>query len=59
MVLHATLSSEDVATVATDTDFLILMICAYSKHMIKRRWIFRYKDDKCASIETISLYLVQ
>lgn len=58
-ILHAALSSEDAVFVAADTDDLILMNYAYSKYMIKRRWVFRYKDDKCASIETISLYLGQ
>ena len=53
MVLHVTLSSEDVVVVVADTDVLILMIYAYSEYLIKRRWVFRYENDKCADIETI------
>ena len=56
MVLHAVLPSVDVV-VATGTDVLILMIYTYSKFMVKRRWVFRYENDKCAVIETIFLYL--
>ena len=57
MVFHATLSSEDVVAVAAYTDVLILMIYGYSKYMVKRTLVFRYENDKCADIETVSLYL--
>ena len=53
MVLHAALSLEDVAVVAACTDVLILMIYAYSKFMVKQRWVFRHADDKCTDSETI------
>ena len=33
------------------------MIYAYSKYMIKRNWVFRFENDKCADIETVSSYL--
>ena len=56
-VLHAVLSSEDVVVVAADTYVLILMIYAYSKYMIKRRWVFRCEEDKCSDTKTISAYL--
>ena len=56
-ILHAALSSEDAFFVAADTDDLILMNYAYSKYMIKRRWVFRYEIDKKADIETILLHL--
>ena len=46
MVLHATLLCEEVLVVYA-------MIYAYSKYMVKRRWVFRYKNDKCADIETV------
>ena len=49
MVLHATLSSEGVV-VAADTDVLLL----YSKYMVKRRWVLRYENEKCADTETVS-----
>ena len=42
MVLHAALSSEEVVVVVAGTDVLILMIYAYSKFMVKQRWVFRY-----------------
>ena len=58
LVLHATLSSEDVV-VDADTEGLILMIYACSKYMVKRRWVFRYENDKCADIETASSYLAK
>ena len=57
MVLHVALSSEDIVVVVADTNVLILMIYAYSKYTVKRRWGFRYKNDNCADIETISSYL--
>ena len=57
MVLHAALSSEDVVVVAAGTDILILRIYAYLTFMAKRRWVFRYENDKCADIETIFSYL--
>ena len=56
MVVNVALSSEDVV-VAADTDILILMIYAYSKYMVKRRWVFRYENGKYAYTETTSLYL--
>ena len=52
MVLHATLSSEGVV-VAADTDVLLL----YSKYMVKRTWVLRYENEKCADTETVSPYL--
>ena len=57
MVLHAALISEDVVIVAASTDFLILMIYAYSKLIDKQRWVFRCEDDKLAVIEAILSYL--
>ena len=57
MVLHAALSSEDAVVVATGADVLVLMICAYSKFMLKQRWVFRYKDNQCSDSETILSYL--
>ena len=57
MVLHAALISEDVVILAASTDFLILMIYAYSKLIDKQRWVFRCEDDKFAVIEAILSYL--
>ena len=57
MVYHAALSSEDVVVVAAGTDALILMIYSYLTFMVKRRWVFRYENDKCADIETICSYV--
>ena len=57
MVLHTALSSEDAVAVAAGADVLVLMIYAYSKFMLKQRWVFRYKDNQCSDSETILLYL--
>ena len=57
MVLHAALSSEDVVVVAAVTDVSILMIYVHSKSMVKRRWVFGYKNDECADTEIVFLYL--
>lgn len=53
MVLHTTLSSEDVVFIA-DIDVLILMIYGYSKFMVKPIWVFRYENDKYTDIEKSS-----
>ena len=49
MVLDAILSSENVAVIVANTDILILMIYAYRKFMIKRRWVLRHENGKCAN----------
>ena len=49
--------SENEVVAAVNKNVLILMIHVYSKYMVKRRWAFRYKNDKCADIETISSFL--
>ena len=48
LVLHATLLSEDVVVV-------YVMIYQYSKYMVERRWIFKYKNEQCADIDSFSL----
>ena len=53
--MHAGLPSVD-AVIAADAYVLILMIYAYSKNMVKWRWVCKYQNDKCADIETISAY---
>ena len=57
LVLHATLEDTDVVIVSKDTDVLVLMVWAYVKNKIERKWFMKYDDDKFADIAAIAKFL--
>ena len=57
LIMHALNSQNDIVIVCEDSDVLILMIWAYSKFNVKRKWFMKYDDEKYACIKTIVEYL--
>ena len=56
MILHASLTSENVVVCAADTDVLILLIHAYPLITNTSKWAFRYEKGKYADIKIICSY---
>ena len=56
IVLLALEANSDVVIVAKDTDILILLVWAYTKHNIDHTWYFKYGNEKYANIGTICAY---
>ena len=46
----------DVGVVAKDTDVLVLLIWAYVKYNVSRKWYLKYETDKYADIGAICDY---
>ena len=57
LVLHASLEDNDVVVVSKDTDVLILLIWAYEKCNIQKKWYLKYDHNKYADINTICTFL--
>ena len=54
--LLASLFSTDVVVVAKDTDVLVLLVWAYAKYNVPRKWYFKYEADKFADVGAICDY---
>eukprot|EP00794_Sanderia_malayensis_P016276 gene16276-biopygen13830 len=50
LVLHASLADTDTVVVSKDTDVLILLVWAFSKLDITRKWLLKYDNDKFVDI---------
>ncbi len=57
LVLHALLADSDVVVVAKDTDVLILLIWAYERKNVGKRWYMKYDHNKYADIGKICKFL--
>ena len=55
--LHASKSSRNVAIVAEDTNFLMLLIYSYSTCGISKEWVLKYDTSSYADIGAICKYL--
>ena len=49
-------ANSDVVIVEKNTDILILLVWAYTKHNIDHTWYFKYGNEKYANIGTIFAY---
>ena len=53
LVLHAAKQDTDVVIVSKDTDVLVLLIWAFSKHQIAYKWFFQFEREKFVEIGSI------
>ena len=56
MIRLALKEDTDVVVVAKDTDVLVLLIWAYVKYNVSRKWYLKYETDKYADIGAICDY---
>jgi len=57
LVLHASKENMDVVIVSKDTDVLILMIWAFAKLKIKKKWYLKYDHKKFVDVGKIVEFL--
>ena len=59
LVLHAAKQDTGVVIVSKDTDVLVLLIWAFSKHQIAYKWFFQFEREKFVEIGSICRSLGQ
>ena len=53
VILHASLSSDNIIVIASDTDVLVLMVNAFAKLQPTKDWQMRYESSSYVNIQHI------